>query len=156
MTKRDIAAQVRKLAVLGPMPSTEEAIEVLIEVLRSRCTDLEHAKRAVNWCCETLTAVPKPLELADACEQTHRAGLKAKKDCSRCGGSGFETVFELHTQHATEAKVWTEREAIDDLPGKSAWWIAHALTSACAERRKRGEPIQQYVIEAARRCRCQS
>lgn len=154
MTKRDITSQVRRLAVLGPMPSTEEAIEVLIEVLRSRCTDIDHVKRAVNWCCDALSAVPKPVELVEACEQTYQSAPKAKQDCPICCGSGFETIFELHTHRHISEKIWVERELIRDQPGKSAWWIAHSLTTACQERRQRGEHIRQYVIEAARRCHC--
>lgn len=156
MTKRDLAAQIRKLAALGALPSAPEAIDVLIEVLRLRCADLAHANRAISRCCETLMAVPKPAELADACEQTAMVGPRASKDCHVCGGSGWEPIYQLHTEHSRKdgTGLWTDRETIRDQPGRTAWWVAHDITAEIQRRLKRGEHVRQYVAEAVRRCGC--
>lgn len=149
MNKRDLVAQLKKLAAIGPLPPTEEAVSVLIEVLRNRCASIEHVERVMSYCCYHCYEVPKPVELAAICEQTKASNVPlAKEGCPLCGGSGYQTTYYLRSIYPKKL------ERIEGRQDKPAWWVAHAITGGIVERNKRGQAINQYVVEAASRCRC--
>ncbi len=158
ISERQATAQALRMEGLGNFPLREEAQRELIAAIQRAARDVDHASAITSRWIECNRFAPTPAEIYVLAARCDREYDPREWRCSKCDGTGFVEVYELHTWRSANDKTVEQisheqferlLQQVSGIIGEQIVTSAAAHCNACARGRRMAEESRQNEAENA-------